>query len=314
MARFTPRYNHEIQQMMYVAGETHDVSFEALTLIEQIVQGQVMHMLSAANELAARRRKKAISLNDIIFQVRHDTARVARIQRLVRWRAIRLEAKKRNKDTEGDADLDEDELSEDTAESTTAEEGAPEKTEPAAAVLPWDVESYFSVIPPGGEINETLLDQSNEDSLERLHWADEMTKNMTMEEYARWASYRNASFTTRKVKRFSEWAGVGVIAQVIKKDDTIEMIGFLAAETVKRLTDIALTIQARDLAVQKRRNGQLAMSIGQRRYGMFVPLDTERPPINVLHIREAFRETQMKPKRKRVKLNSVPGRSTLQLI
>lgn len=32
--------------MMYVAGETQDVSLETLTIIEQIVQDQVKHMVS----------------------------------------------------------------------------------------------------------------------------------------------------------------------------------------------------------------------------------------------------------------------------
>jgi transcription initiation protein SPT3 len=273
-----------------------------------------IYQLSVANGLAARRRKRAISLNDIIFQVRHDIPRVARIQTLLRWRAIRLEAKKRNKDTEGDADMDEEELSEDTLESPTVEDAALKKTEPAAAILPWDVKSFFSIIPPGGDTNERLLDESSEDSLERLRWADEMTKDMTREEYAKWASYRNASFTTRKAKRFREWAGVGAIAHVIKKEDTLEILGFLAAEMVKRLTDIALTIQAQDSTAHQRQNGQSVEALGQRRHGMFVPLKTERPPIDVVHIQRAFDETQMKPKRRRVKLNRIAGPKTLELI
>jgi len=32
--------------MMYVAGETQDVSLETLTLVEQIVQDQVRHIVS----------------------------------------------------------------------------------------------------------------------------------------------------------------------------------------------------------------------------------------------------------------------------
>jgi hypothetical protein len=35
--------------MMYVAGETQDVSFETLILVEQIVQEQVRHMVSETN-------------------------------------------------------------------------------------------------------------------------------------------------------------------------------------------------------------------------------------------------------------------------
>jgi transcription initiation protein SPT3 len=101
---------------------------------------------------------------------------------------------------------------------------------------------------------------------------------------------------------------------VIKKEDTLEILGFLAAEMVKRLTDIALTIQAQDSTAHQRQNGQSVEALGQRRDGMFVPLKTERPPIDVVHIQRAFDETQMKPKRRRVKLNRIAGPKTLELI
>ncbi|KAG8672077.1 Transcription initiation protein spt3 [Fusarium poae] len=318
MATFLCRYSNEIQQMMYVAGETQDVSVETLTMVEQIVHEQIRHLLSIANEIAGRRRKRTIDIDDIIFQIRHDTNRVARIQRLLRWRAIRRDAKKTNRDAGGDGDadvdMDDEDFSEDPLESPPTEEAAGKKTEPAAGILPWDMEYFYSIVPPGGETNETLLNKAGDVSLESLRWADEITKNMSKQEYDRWAMYRKASFTTRKTKRFQQWAGIGVIARVVKKSDTLEIIGFLAVEMVKRLTDIALTIQAQDLAAFKRRNGQCAAAVGSRRHGLFVPVDTDRPPINVEHIRRAFDETQMKPKKKRVRLNRTAGTRTLVLI
>ncbi|KAH7185120.1 transcription initiation factor IID, 18kD subunit-domain-containing protein [Fusarium flagelliforme] len=312
---FTPKYRNEIQQMMYVAGETQDVSLETLTLVEQIVQDQVRHILSTASDLAAHAGKKTVSLNHIIFQVRHDEPRVQRIKCLLQWRAIRLEAKKRNKDTQDDVEIDDpDELSDDLLESPTVEEAAAKRTEPAAATLPWDVESYYSVIPPGGDTNEKLLNDPGEDSLQRLRWADEVTKAMTSEEYAMYSDYRHASFTTRKAKRFREWAGIGVVADIVKKEDSLESLGFLAAGMVKRLTDIALTIQAQDLAAQRARVGLPLMKPGHMKYGLFVTEGPEREPIDVGHIRRAFRETQAKPKKKRVQLNRVIGPRHLELI
>ncbi|RGP71927.1 hypothetical protein FSPOR_3042 [Fusarium sporotrichioides] len=320
MARFISKYSNEIQHMMYVAGETQDVSNETLTLVEQIVHEQIRHLLTTAGELAARRRKRVVSIEDIIFQIRHDATRLARIQTLLRWRAIRREAKKMNREADGDADadvdadMDEEDLPDDQLESPPTEEVTNKKTQTPAAILSWDVESFFSIIPPGGDTNESLLDKPSEVSLESLRWADEITKNMSKEEYDRWVVYRNASFTTRKPKRFRDWAGIGIIAKVKKKDDTLEIIGFIAAEMVKRLTDIALTIQAQDLAAYQRQNGQSAPALGTRRHGLFVPLTTERPPIDVGHVRRAFHETQKRPKRKRVRLNKIAGQRTLELI
>jgi transcription initiation protein SPT3 len=233
----------------------------------------------------------------------------------LQWRAIRLEAKKRNKDTQDDVEIDDpDELSDDLLESPTVEEVAAKRTEPAAATLPWDVESYYSIIPPGGDTNEKLLNDPGEDSLQRLRWADEVTKAMTSEEYAMYSDYRHASFTTRKAKRFREWAGIGIVADIVKKEDSLEILGFLAAEMVKRLTDIALTIQAQDLAAHRARVGIPSMKSGHRKCGLFVTEDPEREPIDAGHIRRAFCETQAKPKKKRLQLNRVTGPRHLELI
>jgi transcription initiation protein SPT3 len=180
-------------------------------------------------------------------------------------------------------------------------------------LLPWDVDFFFAVQPPGGASNETLLNESSKDSLERLRWADEITKNMTAEEYAKYADYRHASFTSRKKERFRKWAGIGVIAEPKKKEDILEITGFLAAEMVKKLTDMALSIQDNELTAQRRKTDQSA-PLGERRYGLFVPLDPERPPVDVRHVRRAFQQTQMRPKRTRVQMNRVTNRKALELI
>ncbi|KAJ4026788.1 Transcription initiation protein spt3 [Fusarium irregulare] len=311
---FTPKYCGEIQQMMYVAGETQDVSPETLTLVEQIVQDQVRHILSAASDLAARAGRKTVSLNHIIFQVRRDEPRVQRIKSLLRWRAIRLEAKRRNQDTQDGVEIDDpDEMSDELLDNPTVEEVAAKRTEPAAGTLPWDVESYYSIIPPGGDTNEKLLNDPGENSLQRLRWADEVTKAMTSEEYAIYSEYRHASFTTRKPKRFCEWVGIGVVADIVKREDSLEILGFIAAEMVERLTDIALTLQAQDLAAHRARVSLPSPKSGHTKCGLFVTKDLKREPINVGHVRRAFRETQANPKKKRVQLNRVIGPRRLGL-
>ncbi|KAM0201622.1 hypothetical protein ACHAPA_009488 [Fusarium lateritium] len=314
MARFEPKYNAEIQQMMFCAGEKQDVSIETLTLIEEIVRNQVIHLLTTANDIAARRGQRSFSINDIIFQIRHDPLRLARVQTLIRWRAIRRAANKKNNDS-GEIEFDDAEDIEDVLGSSIVDCFSKKKrTEAAAALLPWDVDFFFAVQPPGGASNETLLNESSNDSLERLRWADEITKNMTADEYTKYADYRHASFTSRKKERFRKWAGIGVIAEPKKKEDILEITGFLAVEMVKKLTDLALSIQDNEMTAQRRMNGQAAAPLGERRYGLFVPLDPGRPPVDVRHVRRAFQQTQMRPKRRRVQLNRVTNRKTLELI
>ncbi|KAH7251018.1 transcription initiation factor IID, 18kD subunit-domain-containing protein [Fusarium tricinctum] len=312
MARFEPKYSAEIQQMMFCAGEKQDVSNETLALVEEIVRNQVIHLLTTANDLAARRGQRSFSINDIIFQIRHDRPRLARVQTLIRWRAIRRAANKKSNDS-GEIDFDDAEDIEDVLGNSIADCLSKKKTETAAALLPWDVDFFFAVQPPGGASNETLLNESSKDSLERLCWADEITENMTAEEYAKYADCRHASFTSRKKERFRKWAGIGVIAEPRKKEDILEITGFLAAEMVKKLTDMALSIQYNELAAQRRKMDQAA-PLGERRFGLFVPIDPERPPVDVRHVRKAFQQTQRRPKRRRVQLHGVANRKTLELI
>ncbi|CRK41864.1 hypothetical protein BN1723_018903, partial [Verticillium longisporum] len=72
MANSSPQFKQEIQQMMYIAGETQDTSDETTTLIESIIHGQVVHMLTTANDLALRRGVRLFTVADLIFQFRHD--------------------------------------------------------------------------------------------------------------------------------------------------------------------------------------------------------------------------------------------------
>ncbi|KAI6765543.1 hypothetical protein HG530_006613 [Fusarium avenaceum] len=284
MARFEPKYSAEIQQMMFCAGEKQDVSNETLALIEEIVRNQVVHLLTTANDLAARRGQRSFSINDIIFQIRHDRPRLARVQALIRWRAIRRAANKKSNDS-GEIDFDDAEDIEDVLGSSIADCFSKKKrTETAAALLPWDVDFFFAVQPPGGASNETLLNESSKDSLERLRWADEITNNMTAEEYAKYADYRHASFTSRKKERFRKWAGIGVIAEPRKKEDILEITGFLAAEMVKKLTDMALSIQENELTAQRRRIDQAA-PLGERRplFHLALPLPATTPSLDILH-------------------------------
>ncbi|KAL2277138.1 hypothetical protein FJTKL_00268 [Diaporthe vaccinii] len=88
-----PRFKQEIQQMMYIAGETQDVSTPTIKLIEDIIRDQVVHILVTANDLAARRGSRVMSNNDIIFQVRHDVARTERIRTFLTWKSIRKTVK-----------------------------------------------------------------------------------------------------------------------------------------------------------------------------------------------------------------------------
>ncbi|KAK4997380.1 Transcription initiation protein spt3, partial [Elasticomyces elasticus] len=62
-------------------------------MIEGIVQEQVIEMLKRASSTANRRGVRSISTDDLIFLIRHDKAKVARLQTFLSWKDVRKSAK-----------------------------------------------------------------------------------------------------------------------------------------------------------------------------------------------------------------------------
>ncbi|EXK25193.1 hypothetical protein FOMG_18130 [Fusarium oxysporum f. sp. melonis 26406] len=309
MAPFEPKFNNEVQQqMMFVAGETQEIANETAALVEQIVRDQIIHLLAKAKELSARRGEKFIAIKDILFQVRHDTARMTRLQNVIRWKRLRREARKTTNEKDKPENDAEDSLS-DT--DNAAGDAAKTTAEASAALMPWDEEFMFGIRPPSGDADAI---QISEHTRERLVWADEVTSKMSGQEYTKWCSYRKASFHRAKEARFREWAGIGVVADLRRKDDAVEILGSIAVEMVKRLTDMALSIQAQEITTQGGKYNEAAAALLARRQGLFLMSNPQRPAVDAGHIRKAFEMTQMKPKRRGYQLNRVVGPKPLELI
>uniref|UniRef100_A0A8H7TVN4 Uncharacterized protein n=1 Tax=Bionectria ochroleuca TaxID=29856 RepID=A0A8H7TVN4_BIOOC len=87
------KYRQEISQMMYVSGETAEPPVETTSIMEDIVRQQVIEMLRTCTELASRRGSKSIGINDLIFQIRHDQAKVSRLRTFLSWKDVRKNVK-----------------------------------------------------------------------------------------------------------------------------------------------------------------------------------------------------------------------------
>ncbi|TQN65795.1 SAGA complex subunit spt3, partial [Colletotrichum shisoi] len=236
------------QSMMYIAGETQDASIQTIKLIEDIIRDKVVHMLKTAHDLAARRGSRVISNTDVIFQVRHDNARIERLRTFLTWKAIR-KAVKDSEDKGGF--LDEAELDDGVVLGPMDDAPASRAKFPAVA-FPWDVSSLFSE--PVAEFGQDdLMDvSSSEAALEKLRKNDERTREMTVAEYATWSEYRHASLTYRKAKRFREWSGLGIIAENKPNDDVMDTLGFLTSEMVQKLTAEALRVQGQEIGYNEK--------------------------------------------------------------
>ncbi|KAK4157260.1 transcription initiation factor IID, 18kD subunit-domain-containing protein [Chaetomidium leptoderma] len=292
--------------MMYVSGETGEPSVETTGIIEDIVRQQVIEILRNCTELAARRGSRAITINDLIFQIRDDAPKVSRLRTFLSWKDVRKNVKDSD-DKGGEADLG---AGEDPGGGVVA--GGPvddttKKNKKAKVGLPWEPASFFPVeIPEREDEEDEEEEEMNHITLQRLRKADERTKAMTKEEYVTWSEYRQASFTYRKGKRFREWAGFGIVTDSKPSDDIVDILGFLTFEMVQTLTEEALKIKENEDQYRERTGenaGKKRKLPGGGGGGLFDPPSEGRSPVEPRHVQEAFRRLQQRPKKLRAMLN-----------
>jgi len=309
--------------MMYVSGETGEVSPETTAMIEEVVRQQVIEMLRNCTELAARRGARTITINDLIFQIRDDAPKVSRLRTFLSWKDVRKSAKDSD-EKGGDADLG---VADDAAGGVmpggagpSGVEEAAKKNKRAKVKLPWEPTSFYSQEVPECEDDEDEEEEEmNTITLARLKKADDRTRVMTREEYVTWSEYRQASFTYRKGKRFREWAGFGIVTDSKPSDDIVDILGFLTFEMVQTLTEEAIKIKEHE-DLWKERSGSESAAAGNKKrklnQGLFDPPSEGKAPVETRHIQEAFRRLQARPKKSRAMLNGtrLPQHTSLKLI
>ncbi|ELR02377.1 hypothetical protein V496_09307 [Pseudogymnoascus sp. VKM F-4515 (FW-2607)] len=302
----TAKYRTEIQQMMYVSGETGEPSPETTGMVEEIVRQQVIEMLRTCTENAARRGSKSITTDDLIFLIRHDAAKVSRLRTFLSWKDVRKNVKDSDdKGNEADIGTGDEPVA---AVAATGPVDVSKKNKKAKVGLPWEIASLYSQeVPERDDEDDEDEEEMNYATLQRLKKADERTKAMTKEEYVTWSEYRQASFTFRKGKRFREWAGFGTITESKPNDDIVDILGFLTFEIVQTLTEEALRIKEQE-DLYKEKSG--VEDQGKKRKavkGLFDPPAVGKSPVEPRHVQEAFRRLQVRPKKSRAMLNGTRG-------
>ncbi|OCK79394.1 TFIID-18kDa-domain-containing protein [Lepidopterella palustris CBS 459.81] len=315
------KYRTEIQQMMFVSGETGEPSAETTTLIESIVQQQVQEMLRECTALATRRGSRSISTDDLMMLIRHDKAKISRLRHFLQWKDVRRSVKDNSDDKGGDAGADIGAGEADLATGIVAGSGPAvetgKKAKRAKVDLVWDVQSFFNEnVPARDDVEDEEEEEMNYATLQRLKNADERTKNMTREEYVHWSDCRQASFTFRKGKRFKEWAGFGIITDSKPNDDIIDILGFLTFEIVQTLTEEALKVKDAEDLYKKETGGEQNRRKRKRESGLFDPPEEAREPVQPGHVQEAYRRLQRGNNKSRAMLNFTRNihRSALKLV
>ena len=265
--------------------------------------------LKEATTLANRRGSKSISIVDLIFQIRHNTAKVSRLKTFLSWKDVRKNVKDSDDKGGGDAaDVqDFDDAAAGAGGGPAAGGAGPAKAaanKKAKLMLPWEVHSFYSEqVPEREDEEDEEEEEQNEATLARLASADERTKNMTKDEYVYWSDCRQASFTFRKGKRFREWAGFGTVIDSRPNDDVVDILGFLTFEIVQTLTEEALKVKAAEDMANKKLNQSRGGGDGEKkkrkREGctLFEKTEEGRTAVEPKHVREAFRRLQTVPKK-----------------
>lgn len=292
------RYRVEVQQMMFVSGETNDPPVETTSLIEDIVRGQVIEILLQATKTAAARGTRSISAEDVIFLIRHDRAKVNRLITYLSWKDVRKNTKDEGGGTE--SFMEQDGAAGGGAAAAPSDQSKMiTRYRKLKIRLPWEVQFMFS------EQHLETAEEAEEDdeekaatlaSLKRLKMADERTKNMTKEEYVHWSECRQASFTFRKAKKFREWALFSQICESRPNDDVVDILGFLTFEIVCLLTEEAMGVKAAEEKLIQQsllKTGLLNKEVNKRkRKYLFDKPDELAKPIQPYHIEEAWRRLQ----------------------
>lgn len=273
-------YRSEISQMMFVIGDSEPM-METTTLVEEIVRSQVVEMLIQATSQASKRGSKSISVEDLIFLIRHDKAKVNRLRTYLSWKDVRKNAK----DTDGGADGTE--LLEDGAQPE-----AKLKYKKAKVGLPWDLNSMFSEQVPEREDEEDEEEtEANFATMQRLKNADERTRTMSKDEYVHWSECRQASFTYRKSKRFREWTHMSHLTESRPSDDIVDILGFLTFEIVASITEEALKVKERDTEEDEQGLARKRRKVNGS--SLFDAPEEGRTPLGMKHIEEGYRRLQI---------------------
>lgn len=298
------KYRMEIQQMMFVLGESNDPPIETTSLIEDIVRGQVIEILLQATKTAGMRGTKSIAPEDVIFLIRNDKAKVNRLRTYLSWKDVRKNAK--DQESGGTESLMENDGAAGgiAGATTTAVQNNDSskmllRFKKSKIRLPWELQFMFSEQHlETAEESEQVDDEEKAAtiaSLKRLKMADDRTKNMTREEYVHWSECRQASFTFRKAKRFKEWAQISQLCDSRPNDDVIDILGFLTFEIVCSLTEEAMAIknsEERLIQIKTEKEKSQDQPKKQKRKYLFDKPDEFANPIMPYHIEEAWRRLQ----------------------
>ncbi|EKC97769.1 transcription factor TFIID subunit [Trichosporon asahii var. asahii CBS 8904] len=290
------RYTNEISQM--------DPLPETVRLVEDIVRGQIIEIVTRARLLTHLRSSRYLSAEDLIFLIRDDRGKVNRLRTYLSWKDVRKKAKE--DDEGGDVDVDEAGERESPDRSADEVEKNAIKGRKPIVKLSWELLTPFSeflrALPTQQNRAEEDEDededelQAHEDIMQRLRDADEITKKMTKDEYVHYSDCRQASFTYRKALEVREQMEKSTTAS--SRTSALKRKGGASQASPAKRAKV-------DLAPSPTETGSPAPGADASRRSvaprsLFAAPPSARQPLLPSHVLEAFAQIQRKQTSNRV--------------
>lgn len=218
----------EIQQMMHGLGDCRRPLQESAILVEEITQQQMMTLLYRASDVASMRGAKLIGVEDILFLMRKDKVKLRRLLRYMDMKDLKAHIHR-------SSSVDE----EDTQEHV---EGKPQQPARKRRKVCYE---FLSSIDQTGELLDLFEDDTEDDvKYERLLRADLRSRCLDPKQYLEFCEARQANFGRKyKSQRFKDWLLTGVNLEVKPNLHALELISYLAYETVAQIVDLALLVK-----------------------------------------------------------------------
>ncbi|GAA5874316.1 hypothetical protein JCM3774_000938 [Rhodotorula dairenensis] len=235
-------YQADIAAMLLALCAIREADDAMTQYIEDVVRNHVLQ----ARAQALRRNAKSVAVEDLIFLVRHDRARLNRLRTYLSWKDVRKKMRELDQGVGSSggamnglggagAGAEDDQI--DQIEEPVSDKSL--KVIKATVRLPWELNDAWSDYLHGVDDDpEDDEAEAYEVNKQRLREADLLTSRMSREEYEQYSQARQASFVFRKNKKFRDFIALPAILDVVAaQDEVLDVLGFLAYECVRALCD-----------------------------------------------------------------------------
>ena len=226
-------YTTEIQKMMYGFGDISSPDIESAKLIEKIVHSQMRTLLIRTAELACIKQRKYIDTDDILFVLRKNKSKLARLIKYMAAKELKNFVESEVASTENNK--------QGNAFNPEHVEGPKKKRVCRSFLESIDQTGELVNICDRVELGDDTLDETKK---ERDKRTELISRNMSLDKYLEWAEARRASFAKRQnIKVFQEWLFNNIEMEQKLSPGALDLFQHMATETVAEIVDMALLIK-----------------------------------------------------------------------